>query len=364
MTNHESHITNHELRITNHELRITNYESRITNHELRITNCASRISVIIPNWNGAQHLPGCLESLRAQRYKSFETLVVDNGSADGSLTVLARYPEVQVLALGENLGFTGACNAGFRATQGDIQILLNNDTEVDPDWLAEIAAAFAQHPEVGSVASKMLLFDQRDTFHTAGDYVTPDGLAHNRGVWQKDEGQFNQPGYVFSACGGSAAYRRIMLDEIGLLDDDFFFSFEDVDLAWRAQLAGWKCLYMPTAIVYHKLKASGGGVTASYYDGRNRITTLVKNYPADLWRDHWREVLGAQMRLAWDALRLWRGDAARATLRGVVAGILGIPKTRHKRKAIQAMRKADKAYLERLMMPPYQVNVRQTFLSV
>ncbi len=313
------------------------------------------ISVIIPNWNGAHHLPGCLDSLRRQSWPAVEVIVADNGSTDASLTVLAQYPEVKVLALGENCGFTGACNAGFRAAQGEIQALLNNDTECDPSWLAEVAAAFARRPEIGLVASKMLLFDRRDTFHTAGDILTPDGLPHNRGVWQKDEGQYDQPAYVFSACGGSSAYRKAMLDEIGLLDDDFFFSFEDVDLAWRAQLAGWRCLYVPTAVVYHKLKASGGGVTASFYDGRNRIYTLIKNYPADLWRKHRRDVWRGQWQGVWAALRMWRGAEARATLRGVIAGIRGIPAMRRKRQTIQARRRADLVYLEQLLTPPYAI---------
>ena len=123
----------------------------------------------------------------------------------------------------------------------------------------------------------MLLFDQRDHIHTAGDYFTRDGRAGNRGVWQTDDGQFDREEYVFSACGGSSVYRRALLDQVGLLDDDFFFSLEDVDLGWRAQLAGWRCLYTPAAIVYHHLSATGGGVTASYYDGRNLIFVLVKD---------------------------------------------------------------------------------------
>ena len=313
------------------------------------------ISIIIPNWNGAQHLPDCLNSLRQQHFRDFEVLVVDNGSQDATFEVLKNYPEVHLLALGQNRGFTGACNAGLKAARGEILILLNNDTAVDVQWLQEIATAFAQHPEIGMVASKMLLFDRRDTFHTAGDTLTLDGLPHNRGVWQKDVGQFDHPAYVFNACGGSAAYRRALLDEVGLLDDDFFFSFEDVDLAWRAQLAGWRCLYLPTAIVYHKLKASGGGVTASFYDGRNRIYTLIKNYPADLWRMHRREVLSAQWQLTWDALRMWRGAEARATLRGILAGLWGIPKMWAKRRAIQARCKITTLELTRLMSPPYEI---------
>jgi len=223
-------------------------------------------SVVIPNWNGAHHLPVCLESLRRQTYPDVEVIIADNGSTDESLELLARdYTKVQVLALGENRGFAGACNAGMQAARGEFVVLLNNDTETDPRWLEQVVAAFQRHPEAGIVASKMLLFDQRDTFHTAGDFYRVDGTPGNRGVWQKDTGQYDREEYVFSACGGSAAYRKITLDQVGLLDETFFFSCEDVDLAWRAQLTGWRCIYAPKAVVYHKRSATGGGVTSKFH---------------------------------------------------------------------------------------------------
>ena len=308
------------------------------------------VSVIIPNWNGAHHLAHCLESLRTQTCDEFQTIVADNGSTDGSLELLAQdYPEVQVLALGENHGFAGACNAGIGAATGRIIALLNNDTEADPRWLSEVIAAFEHHPEAGIIASKMLLFDQRDTFHTAGDFYRVDGIPGNRGVWQKDQGQYDCEEAVFGACGGSAAYRKTMLDQIGLLDEDFFYSCEDVDLAWRAQLAGWQCIYAPRAIVYHKLSATGGGATASFYDGRNFIYLLIKDYPTDLWQIYWRSVIGAQLRLGQEAMQAWRGSAARARMRGMLAGLLGIPKMLGKRRAVQRSRTVDQAYLEGIL---------------
>jgi GT2 family glycosyltransferase len=128
-------------------------------------------SVIIPNWNGAHHLPTCLESLRRQTYPHVEIVVADNGSTDGSLELLAQdYPKVQVLALRQNQGFAGACNAGIEAGRGEFLVLLNNDTEVELGWVEEVVAAFLRDPEAGIVASKMLLFDRRNTFHTAGDF--------------------------------------------------------------------------------------------------------------------------------------------------------------------------------------------------
>ncbi len=310
------------------------------------------VSVIIPNWNGAHHLPPCLDSLRRQEYAPLEILVVDNASSDGSRELLTRdYPEVRLIALPQNRGFTGACNAGIQAAQGEIIALLNNDTEVAPGWAVALVDAFARHPEAGLVASKILLFDRRDHLHTAGDLFRVDGRLFNRGVWEKDEGQYDQETYVFSACGGAAAYRRAMLDEIGLLDDDFFFSCEDMDLAWRAQLAGYRCVYTPAAVVYHRLSATGGGVTASYHDGRNLIWLLVKNYPGPLWRRYGLKVLRTQLSLAWEALRAWRGAAARARLRGMLAGVLGIPRMWRKRRVIQRSRRVSIEYLESIMTP-------------
>ena len=310
----------------------------------------SLVSVIIPNWNGAHHLPACLDSLRRQTQSPVEVIVVDNGSTDESLALLVRdYPEVLVLALGENRGFAGACNAGVQTARGEYVVLLNNDTETHTHWLEEVLAAFQPHPEAGIVASKMLLFDRRDTFHTAGDFYGLDGIPGNRGVWQRDEGQYDREEYVFSANGGSAAYRRTMLNQVGMLDEDFFYSCEDVDLAWRAQLAGWRCVYAPRAVVYHKLSATGGGPTASFYDGRNFIYLLVKDYPGDLWRSNWHQILRAQLRITAEALRAWRGDAARARLWGQLAGILSIPRMLRKRRTVQRTRTVDHSYLRRTL---------------
>lgn len=312
-------------------------------------------SIVIPNWNGKRHLPTCLNALRAQRYPNVEVIVADNASTDGSRELLASdYPEVRLVPLSENRGFTGACNAGMRAACGEYIALLNNDTEADPNWVREVVAAFERHPEAGLIASKMLLFDRRDHFHTAGDFYGIDGWPGNRGAWQRDEGQYDEETYVFSACGGSAAYRRAMLDQIGLLDDDFFFSMEDVDLGWRAQLAGWRCVYAPRAVVYHQLAATGGGVTSSFYDGRNAIYVLVKNYPAALWRKHWALIVRRQLQVAGEALRAWRGAAARARLRGMATGLLHLPRLLGKRRAVQKTRVVSIEYLDALLYRPGQ----------
>lgn len=300
-------------------------------------------SVIIPNWNGRHHLATCLDSLRAQTFQDFEVIVADNGSTDGSQDFMREYyPEFRLLELGTNRGFTGACNAGYGVAEGELIVLLNNDTEADPGWLAAIVAAFNEHPGVGIVASKLLMFDDRQRFHAAGDYYRTDGVPGNRGVWQEDVGQYDRIEPVFSACGAAAAYRRIMLEQIGFLDDAFYFSCEDVDLAWRAHLAGWQVLYVPQAVVYHKLKASGGsGATSSYFDGRNFLYLIWKNYPTALLKQHWPDIARAQWRISREALGAWRGEAARARLRGQLAGIIGLPRMLSRRRAIQQHRTID-----------------------
>ena len=143
-----------------------------------------------------------------------------------------------------------------------------------------------------------------------------------------------------------------MLDQIGLLDEDFFFSCEDVDLAWRAQLAGWKCVYAPSAVVYHKLSATGGGATASFYDGRNFIYLIAKDYPSSLWKRYRGSIIRKQGALLIEALRAWRGAAARARMRGMIAGLLGIPRLRRKRRAIQASRIVSDEYLLSILQQP------------
>jgi len=322
----------------------------IANSQYPISNLKPPTSIIIPNWNGAHHLPTCLDSLRLQTYPDFEVVVVDNGSTDGSLELLENdYSEVRVVALPENRGFAGGVNAGIREARGEIIAVFNNDAEADPRWLEELAGGLARHPEAGMVTPKVLLFDRRDVINTTGDFYGVDGVPGNRGVWQQDEGQFDREEYVFGAAGVAAAYRRAMLDEVGLFDEDLISYCEDVDLAWRAQLAGWKCVYVPKAVVYHKLSATGGGRIASYYCGRNFIYLIAKDYPTALLRKHWRRIVRAQFDIAWKALRAWRGEAARARLRGQLAGLRGLPRTLAKRRAVQASKQVPDEYLESIL---------------
>ena len=308
------------------------------------------VSIIIPNWNGAHLLPTCLDALQRQTYQDFETLVVDNASTDGSRDLLAgRYPEARLICMPQNLFFAGAVNQGIRESRSPIVVALNNDTEAEPNWLERLVEALQSHPEAGMAASKLLLFDRRSVLHSAGDYYGLDGIPGNRGVWEEDTTQYDAATEVFSACGGAAAYRRGMLEAIGLFDEDFVGYCEDVDLAFRAQLAGYKCVYAPAARIYHRLSATGGGALASYYCGRNFISVLAKNMPASLLRRHWRRILLAQARYFLHSLLHFREPAARARLRGQWDGVLALPRMWAKRRQIFAAQQVPDSYIESIL---------------
>jgi len=241
-------------------------------------------SVIVLNWNGKQHLGACLESLRRQTYRDFEVILVDNGSTDDSVAYVRReFPWVRLLALENNVRFCAGNNAGIRASLSLFVALLNNDTEAETNWLAELMTAAEAIPEAGSFASQILMFDDRQAIDSAGNEYAANGAAAKRGHLSK-AGSFDKPMPVFGACAGAALYRRSMLDDVGLLDEDFAMIFEDVDLGFRAQLAGYACVYVPTARVYHKVNATIGRYSRDYvyYGQRNIELVYFKNMPTRL----------------------------------------------------------------------------------
>lgn len=240
------------------------------------------VSVVIPNYNGRKYVKGCLDSLRAQTLSEFLVIFVDNGSTDGSRElVLREYPEVQVISLPENQGFCGAVNRGIRASDTPYVVLLNNDTEVDPCFLEMLLKGIRSKKQAFSGAARMLQFHRRDLLDDAGNYYNACGWAFARGKGKPAE-KYSREGRIFSACGGAAVYRRSILEEIGLFDEEHFAYLEDTDLGYRAQIAGYENWYFPEAMVYHV----GSGTTGSRYNqfkirysSRNNIYMIYKNMP-------------------------------------------------------------------------------------
>jgi len=308
-------------------------------------------SVIVPSYNGAHLLPACLESLLGQSYPRLEVIVADGASIDPTRHVVGqRYPNVRLLQLRRNRGFAGNVNVGLRAARGEMLLLLNNDAQAEPDWVAKCVSALLDDPARGAVASKVLYADRR-TINSAGDVFGRDGAPRQRGNGTLDGAPWDEPQAVFGTSGGAAAYRRSMLADVGLLDEAFFMYLEDVDLAFRAQLRGWSCLYQPRARVFHVGTASAPGPLVSFYNGRNLIRLLVKDVPSGLLSTLLPAALGYQVRRAREAALAWRGAEARATLRGQLAGLLELPRHLHARGPIQARRRVSDAAVYALLSP-------------
>jgi GT2 family glycosyltransferase len=300
------------------------------------------LSIIVPTLNGMRWLPTLMSALAAQTLRDFEVIVVDDGSTDATVAWLENnHPSVRLLVNRQNQGFVASCNMGADVARGRVIVFLNNDTEPDAGWAEALAKAICQNPQAGIFASKLLLFDRRDTLHSAGDALGIDGIPRNRGVWQQDKGQFDRQTSIFSGCGGAVAYRRELWTALDGFDESFWMYLEDTDFAFRAQLLGQEALFVPDARVYHHLSATGGGELASFYVGRNTIWMLAKNMPRHVLRRYGVRMIVAQAQIAWDALRNWRGAAARARLRGQIAGVVGVMVALRKRRVIQRRRLLD-----------------------
>jgi hypothetical protein len=290
------------------------------------------ISVVIPSYNGRRYLEGCLSSLSVQSFDDFETIVVDNGSEDGTAEyVAAEFPEVRVVRSEENLGFAAGVNAGIRRARGEEILTLNNDTVADEDFIKSLAEAMARDDRVGMCASKMLFLDGR--INSAGICLSRSGAAWDRGMGEEDRGQYDAQEEVFGPSAGAALYRRKMLDEIGLFDEEFFAYMEDVDLALRGQLAGWRCLYVPRAVVrhIHGGTAGFGSDLSVYYGNRNVLWYPVKDLPAGLLISSLPWIVGRSLAvIPYYALR----GRGRTALRAKVDGLAGVPRMLRKRKSV------------------------------
>ena len=242
------------------------------------------VSIIIPNWNGREFLAKCLDSLRIQTYPDLEVILADNASSDQSVDfVKSLFPEVKIVQLETNRGFCGAANEGIKIAKGEFVALLNNDAVADPKWIEELLKGLMSSEKIGFCAPKILQMVNGAKIDTAGDGYTRYGTAIKRGQ-NSNRDKYSENQFVFGACGAAVLYRKSMLEEIGYFDEDLFCLYEDVDLSFRAQLAGFKCLYVPTAVVYHHVGGTAGtnNEFTLYYGQRNLESVFLKNMPTRL----------------------------------------------------------------------------------
>jgi GT2 family glycosyltransferase len=308
------------------------------------------ISVLIVNWNGKKFLNDCLSSLRRQRFRDFETIVVDNGSTDGSTSYVREvFPEVRVVELNYNSGFVVGNNVAYEHASGELIVLLNNDTETHSNWLEEIHQASLSFPDVSTFACKMIHFDRRDRIENCGFNLTTAGLTLDVGRDELDGTAWIQPRRVFGACGGAVAYRRRMLQEIGFLDEEFFMNYEDVDLSFRAQLRGYQCMLIPSAVVYHHYGATRKHFPGRqvFYSQRNIEFVYLKNMPLTF------VLRSLPLRLLYEvggALYFSKLGVGRFFFESKLAAILRLSIMLRKRSKIQNCRSISDAELRALMV--------------
>ncbi|MEO5657029.1 MAG: glycosyltransferase family 2 protein, partial [Nitrospiria bacterium] len=282
------------------------------------------VSVIVLNWNGEALLAECLDSLTAQTYPRVEILVVDNGSADGSVRLVReRYGDtVRLIETGANLGFAGGNNVGIAAARGEYILLLNNDAAADPGWVEALVREAETDSRLGMCASKVVTWEGPARIDSAGLLLSRDGLGRGRGRGSLDDGRFGRAEDALLPSGCAALYRRAMFNEVGLFDEAFFMYCEDVDLGLRGRLANWHCRYVPRAIVRHRYSASAGGFSLGkvFLVERNRVWVMLKTFP---WSAIALSPWWTLTRLAWHAYAdaRGRGGAGRA-LDGVSARAL------------------------------------------
>jgi len=242
-----------------------------------------KASIVIVNFNMLHNLKKCLPSILNQHFSDFEVILVDNASTDGSIEFLEReFPGVQIIRNEENLGYSGGNNVGFKYASGDYVAVLNPDTKLEPDWLLHIIMALDADPQAGLAASKILMMDNPTRINTCGLNITYTGLSFCRGLGEPAD-RYSKPEVIFGVSGSAFVIRRRVLEEIGGFDESFFMYYEDTDLSLRANLAGYKCLYVPSAVVYHQYLFKFSPQKC-YMQERNRYFSLIKTF-------HWQTLI-------------------------------------------------------------------------
>ncbi len=293
--------------------------------------------VIVLNWNGRKHLQTCLGSLRRQDYPTFRVMVVDNGSADGSLEFLrTHFPECEVVPLARNLGFAEGNNVGLRlALQREARYvaLLNNDTEVDPHWLSGLVARAQRDERVGIVGSKMLMFDERRVLNSAGGCLNRCGFGWDDGVFTLDGPKWNEPRYCLCVTAGAMLLKREVLREIGLFDPSYFAYYEDNDLCLRAGNAGFLVAYEPSSVAYHKLSGTAreGSHWKVFLMERSRYRLVLKKYRGGVLRHLLPMLVKHDLKelRQWFDLRQYRRAAVQ--VRAFLHALLMLPEIRAQR---------------------------------
>jgi GT2 family glycosyltransferase len=330
------------------------------------------VSVVVLNYNGKHHLKACLDSLLRTDYPRFEIILVDNGSTDGSVEfVQQNYPMVKLVRLRKNLYAAGGFMVGALVAKGEYVALLNNDIEVDPGWLKALMKYMVKMPWVAAADPKYKYFYQRDLFENsaaAGRWIDYFGNNCTRGVWEVDRGQYDRPSYIMCA---STLFRRDVLLRIGNFDVSYLFGYEDADVTWRIYLAGYKALYVPEAVIYHK----AGGTTRDkpgmrrprpefyYLAKRNRIISLIKNYGISNMLFSLLVTLLEYYFTLWYFMVTRQKTYGLAIFRAMLYPFIHLRKIMTKRAYVQMLRAVPDRVVKRYMVP-YCGDIRQFLILI
>lgn len=328
-----------------------------------MTKAVSKCAVVVPNWNGKHHLKACLGSLVDQS-QAVTIVVVDNGSRDGSAAFISKnFPRIVLHTYPKNIGFTGAVNdgIGWAIENGyEYVALLNNDAVADRDWVKKLVHYMDTHQKTGIATSKIVGFDGK-LMDSTGEFYSIWGLSFSRGRDEPVSNLYDKDQRIFGASGGASIYRISMLKQIGLFDNDFFAYYEDVDISFRARLAGWEISYVPTAIVRHHIGATLGKIRGftTYQTIKNLPMLAFKNVPSPLIWTVWPRLWLAHSSYFWKAVFTGRGAAA---LKGLVVGAIFLIKKIPARRRIQSTSQEIKTDVTGLIvsdLPPDANNLRR-----
>jgi GT2 family glycosyltransferase len=301
------------------------------------------ISIVIPSWNGCHLLKTLIPSLMEQLVDNTSVTVVDNGSTDSTVKWLTNtWPQINVITLNENRGFSGAVNAGIKAAGRDDIILVNNDTFVEKGWLNALASARERYPDAHIFASQILNADPPHPIDTAGDGFTIAGFGYKIGWLEKDTSEYDRAREVFSASGCSVFIRREVFDTIGMFDEDFFAFGEDLDFCFRARLAGFCVMYIPESRIFHVVRATAENDSALFWYHRNLVWLLIKNLPGTLFLLYWPHIAANFLLIGFRSIY---SGWCRIFTRSLTVAMRGLPAMLEKRKQIQRDRMVSLANL-------------------
>ena len=305
-----------------------------------------KVSAVLVTWNVAGFIRQCLDSLRQQTFKDFEVIVVDNGSRDGTLSIIEKeYPEVVLVKNQDNEGFCRANNRGIKLSRGDYILTLNADVVLHRDFLKGMLQAMEGGSQrTGMLSGKMLRQDKL-TLDSTGLILSRSRRFYDRGAEESDQGQYDAEGGIFGVCAGAGFYRRAMLEDISIdgeyFDDRFFFLGEDFDISWRAQLYGWKGEFVPSAVCYHLRGSSEhGSKFRQYLSFKNRYLLMLKNDSLV------NILLGSPWLIPYDLCRLvYLFFTNRLVWRGIREVLQAFPDIWRKRQVIKAHTVVSNRYI-------------------